>query len=78
MRSMVEGATSPLRGGQNREAISGGGPSGPVPGGKGRLPPNAARLVKQWTLAHQRELEENWRRARGHEPLNRIAGLDND
>jgi uncharacterized protein DUF4160 len=44
----------------------------------GRLPRTAARLVKQWTMVHQLELEENWRRARARLPLERIAGLDDD
>jgi len=44
----------------------------------GQLPPNAAALVKQWTLAHQAELEANWGRARAKLPLERIAGLDAD
>jgi hypothetical protein len=44
----------------------------------GRLPANAARLVREWTLAHRRELSDNWTRARAGEPLERIAGLDND
>jgi hypothetical protein len=45
---------------------------------EGYLPPNAARLVKRWALAHRGELEDNWRRARTKMPLARIAGLDND
>ena len=44
----------------------------------GRLPPAAAGLVKQWTLAHQAELLANWDRARAKLPLERIAGLDAD
>ena len=44
----------------------------------GRLPSSAARLVKQWTLAHQHELRSNWERARAKLPLERIAGLDAD
>lgn len=43
---------------------------------EGHLPGNAARLVKEWTLAHRRELEDNWQRARAREPLIRVAGLD--
>jgi Domain of unknown function (DUF4160) len=43
---------------------------------EGRLPQTAARLVKQWTLAHQTELRTNWDRARAKLPLERIAGLD--
>jgi len=45
---------------------------------EGYLPRNAARLVKQWTLAHRGELEDNWRRARTRMPLVKIAGLDDD
>ena len=42
----------------------------------GELPPTAARLVRDWTLARRTDLEENWRRARAHEALERIAGPD--
>jgi Domain of unknown function (DUF4160) len=45
---------------------------------EGRLPQTAARLVKQWTLAYQAELQANWNRARARLPLDRIAGLDDD
>lgn len=45
---------------------------------EGKLPPRAARLVKEWTLARQAQLRENWRRAREGETLERIAGLDVD
>jgi hypothetical protein len=45
---------------------------------EGHLPANAARIVKQWALAHRNELEDNWRRARAGTPLVRIAGLDDD
>jgi len=44
----------------------------------GHLPANAARLVKQWTLAHREELQDNWRKARANVPLAKIAGLDDD
>lgn len=44
----------------------------------GRLPRVAAQMVKQWTLLHQAELMENWRRARARMPLERIPGLDDD
>lgn len=39
----------------------------------GELPRRAARLVREWT--HRDELEENWRRARGKRPLERVAPL---
>jgi hypothetical protein len=44
----------------------------------GHLPKTAARLVKQWVLAHRAELLANWERARAKVPLERIAGLDDD
>jgi hypothetical protein len=36
----------------------------------------ARRLIKEWGLAHSAELEANWGRAKGGEPLERIAPLD--
>jgi Domain of unknown function (DUF4160) len=45
---------------------------------EGYLPNTAARLVRQWTLAHKAELQANWDRARAGVSLERIAGLDAD
>ena len=45
---------------------------------EGSLPTNAARLVKQWALARQVQLRENWRRARAGQQPEKIAGLDAD
>jgi hypothetical protein len=45
---------------------------------EGTLPRTAARLVKDWALAWQDQLRENWRRARRGEQPERIAGLDAD
>jgi hypothetical protein len=45
---------------------------------EGMLPKTAARLVKEWTLARQEQLRENWQRARLGVPLERIAGIDAD
>ena len=45
---------------------------------EGALPRVAARLVKDWTLARQQQLRENWRRSRAGEQPERIAGLDAD
>ena len=45
---------------------------------EGKLPKRAAWLVREWTLAHQGELRENWRRARAGEQPEKIAGLDAD
>lgn len=45
---------------------------------EGSLPKAAANLVREWTLVRQRQLHENWRRARAGEQPERIAGLDAD
>ena len=45
---------------------------------EGYLPPTAARLVKQWAVAHKAELKANWDRARAKIALERIVGLDAD
>ena len=45
---------------------------------EGALPKTAARLVKDWTLARQDQLRQNWRRARAGEQPERIAGPDAD
>ena len=44
----------------------------------GSLPPTALRLIREWALAHRLELEDNWARSRADEPLERIAGPDDD
>ena len=36
----------------------------------------ARRLIREWSLAHQAELEANWSRAREGQSLERIAPLD--
>jgi uncharacterized protein DUF4160 len=45
---------------------------------RGRLPRNAARLVREWALARQDELIDNWRLGRNGKVLQRILGLDAD
>jgi hypothetical protein len=45
---------------------------------EGALPPAAVRLVREWALARQDQLRENWRRLRAGEPPEKIAGLDAD
>lgn len=42
---------------------------------KGKLPPQALRLVREWGLRHRSELMDNWDRARMHEPLEKIEPL---
>lgn len=41
----------------------------------GGLPPRALRLVTDWASEHRDELQDNWDRARRHEPLRRIEPL---
>jgi hypothetical protein len=41
----------------------------------GSLPDRALKLVREWAGLHRAELEENWRRAGGGQPLERIAPL---
>ncbi len=35
----------------------------------GTLPVRAMRMVREWTRLHRPELEANWRRAQGDDPL---------
>jgi hypothetical protein len=44
----------------------------------GELPPTARRMVHAWALARSAELQDNWRRARAHQPLEKVAGPDAD
>lgn len=41
----------------------------------GTLPRRAERLVIRWAREHRQELQENWERARRHEPLRNIEPL---
>jgi hypothetical protein len=42
----------------------------------GDLPITAKRLVKEWALARQAELRDNWERAQAEGGLERIPGPD--
>jgi hypothetical protein len=42
----------------------------------GKLPKRALAMVLEWANDHRRELEQNWKLAQEHEPLNKIAGLE--
>ncbi len=44
----------------------------------GELPPTASRMVESWAMMRRAELLSNWERARTHQPLERIAGPDDD
>jgi len=41
----------------------------------GGLPPRALGLVIEWATLHQQELLDNWHRAEGQEPLEKIEPL---
>ena len=45
---------------------------------KGTLPKKASILLQEWVLNHQKELMHNWELAQRFEPLDKIAGADND
>ena len=42
----------------------------------GRLPPRVLGLVIEWATLHQRELLDDWERARAREVLQKIAPLE--
>ena len=41
----------------------------------GKLPPRVLGLVIEWTALHQKELLDNWEKAKKQEPLIAIAPL---
>ncbi|MCX5882713.1 MAG: DUF4160 domain-containing protein [Deltaproteobacteria bacterium] len=41
-----------------------------------KLKSRAEKMVKEWAMAHQKELLENWERASQHKPLKDIEPLD--
>jgi len=43
---------------------------------RGKIRPNAYRLVLEWLALHHDELAENWERAQRGEPLEKIPGLE--
>lgn len=45
---------------------------------RGKLPPTAMLIVRRWMTLRREALLENWARAKLHEPLERIAGPDDD
>jgi len=42
----------------------------------GRLPPKVEKLVRDWVLARQGELMENWERGRRKESFEKVPGAD--
>jgi hypothetical protein len=42
----------------------------------GKLPPRAIGLVIEWATIHQQELLDDWRRAKGQQPMFRIEPLN--
>jgi len=45
---------------------------------RGKLPPTVMFIIRRWVTLRRAALLTNWARARRHEPLERIAGLDDD
>jgi hypothetical protein len=45
---------------------------------RGKLPPTVILIVRRWVTLRREALLANWERARRHEPLERIAGPDDD
>jgi hypothetical protein len=45
---------------------------------RGKLPPTALLVVRRWVVLRREALLANWARATLHEPLERIAGPDDD
>lgn len=45
---------------------------------KGNIPKKAYNIVKEWIFEHQTELIYDWELAQRFEPLEKIAGADND
>jgi len=43
---------------------------------EGKLKSRAEKMVKEWAMAHQKELLGNWERASQHKPLKDIEPLD--
>lgn len=43
---------------------------------EGKLPPRAAKLVKDWMRKHKKELLENWKLAQEHKKLRTIKPLE--
>jgi hypothetical protein len=43
---------------------------------EGVLPRRALGLVREWAAAHREELQEDWRLAEAHQPLQRIPPLE--
>jgi hypothetical protein len=41
----------------------------------GKLPPRVLGLVIEWTALHQKELNDNWERAKKQEPLKAVEPL---
>ena len=44
----------------------------------GSLPTKALKLIREWMAEHYDELQKDWERAVAYEPLEKIAGADND
>jgi hypothetical protein len=45
---------------------------------RGKLPATVMLVIRRWVTLRRAPLLANWERARRHEPLERIAGPDDD
>ncbi|HYS49689.1 MAG TPA: DUF4160 domain-containing protein [Xanthobacteraceae bacterium] len=45
---------------------------------RGRFPPTATLIMRRWIVQRREPLLLNWKRLKRHEPLDRIAGPDED
>jgi Domain of unknown function (DUF4160) len=45
---------------------------------RGKLPATVMLIIRRWVTLRPEALLANWQRARKHEPLERIAGPDDD
>jgi hypothetical protein len=43
---------------------------------EGSVPNRVVALVREWAALHVEELQENWRKAQGHIPLDQIDPLE--
>lgn len=43
---------------------------------RGKVPPAVAMIIREWIGLRRDLLLDNWNRARRHQPLERIVGLD--
>lgn len=45
---------------------------------EGRMSPGPRRIIKEWTLRHQAELQVNWQKSKNHQAFDIIRGADEE